>query len=68
MVILLEQFWAKEGDPYERARADNNTYTAGYMGGFNLVVLLLPDVGRVEAAASAASLRASYPDMKLIFF
>ncbi|KAL7935868.1 hypothetical protein V8C35DRAFT_321354 [Trichoderma chlorosporum] len=67
MVILLDHCWDEEGDPYGRARGDNNTYITGSMGGFNIVVLLLPSIGKVEAAASAASLRSSYPEIKLLF-
>lgn len=67
VVILLDQCWDQEGDPYGRARGDNNTYTTGSMGGFNIVVLLLPGIGKVEAAGSAAGLRSSYPDIKLLF-
>jgi hypothetical protein len=67
VVILLDQCWDKEGDSYGRARGDNNTYTTGSMGGFNVVVLLLPGIGKVEAAGSAASLRSSYPDIILPF-
>ncbi|PON27623.1 pfs domain-containing protein [Trichoderma gamsii] len=67
VVILLDQCWDEEGDPYGRARGDNNTYTTGSMGGFNIVVLLLPGIGKVEAAGSAASLRSSYPDIKVLF-
>ncbi|EHK44799.1 hypothetical protein TRIATDRAFT_199130, partial [Trichoderma atroviride IMI 206040] len=66
-VILLDHCWDTEGDPYGRARGDNNTYTTGSMGGFNVVVLLLPGIGKVEAAGSAASLRSSYPDIRLLF-
>lgn len=67
VVILLDQCWDKEGDSYGRERGDNNTYTTGSMGGFNVVVLLLPGIGKVEAAGSAASLRSSYPDIILPF-
>ncbi|KAL7897419.1 hypothetical protein HDV64DRAFT_43406 [Trichoderma sp. TUCIM 5745] len=67
VVILLDECWDIEGDSYGRARGDNNTYTTGSMGGFNIVVLLLPGIGKAEAASSAASLRSSYPDIKLLF-
>ncbi|EHK18131.1 uncharacterized protein TRIVIDRAFT_44914, partial [Trichoderma virens Gv29-8] len=67
VVILLDQCWDEGCDPYGRARGDYNTYTTGSIGSFNVVILLLPGTGKAEAASSAASLRSSYPGVKLLF-
>ncbi|KAL7928748.1 hypothetical protein V8C35DRAFT_317446 [Trichoderma chlorosporum] len=64
--LLVDEFWDKDGDPFGRAIGDVNVYTTGYMGAFNVVVVLLCNPGKVTAAGSAASLRSSYPCIKLL--
>jgi nucleoside phosphorylase len=64
--ILLDGFWDKEGDSFGRAKGDPNTYTTGYIGKFNVVVVLLCNSGQATAASAAASLRSSYPCVELL--
>lgn len=64
--LLVDDFWDEDGDPFGRAIGDNNIYTTGYMGGFNIVVVLLCNPGKAIAAGTAASLRSSYPCIKLL--
>lgn len=64
--LLLDGFWDIDGDPFGRARGDLNTYTTGYMGRYNIVVVLLCNSGKATAAGTAASLRSSYPCIKLL--
>ncbi|QYT02255.1 hypothetical protein H0G86_009261 [Trichoderma simmonsii] len=64
--LLVDGFWDEDGDSFGRAEGDPNTYMTGYMGGFNIVVVLLCTSGKVAAASTAASLRSSYPCIKLL--
>ncbi|KAJ4855399.1 NACHT domain-containing protein [Trichoderma breve] len=64
--FLLDGFWDMDGDPFGRARGDLNTYTTGYMGKYNIVVVLLCNSGKANAASTSASLRSSYPCIELL--
>ncbi|KAL7932037.1 hypothetical protein V8C35DRAFT_308322 [Trichoderma chlorosporum] len=64
--LLLDDFWDTDGDPFGRARGDLNSYTTGYMGKYNIVVVLLCNSGKATAAGTAASLRSSYPCIELL--
>lgn len=64
--LLVDGFWDENGDSFGRAEGDPNTYMTGYMGGFNIVVVLLCNSGKVAAASTTASLRSSYPCIKLL--
>ncbi|KAK5997079.1 Ankyrin-3-like protein [Cladobotryum mycophilum] len=64
--LLVDDFWDVEGDRFGRAQGDFNAYTTGHMGGFNVVVVLLCNTGKVTAASAAASLRSSYPCVRLV--
>ncbi|KAJ3454451.1 hypothetical protein MRS44_018345 [Fusarium solani] len=64
--LLIDHFWDEDGDPYGRAVADTNTYTTGRIGNFDVVLVLLSDVGKISAASSVASLRSSYPELRLV--
>ncbi|UKZ79399.1 hypothetical protein TrVFT333_007152 [Trichoderma virens FT-333] len=64
--LLFDQFWDENGDPYGRAIGDTNTYTTGRMGNFDVVLVLLPEMGEVSAASATASLRSSYTGLSLV--
>ncbi|QYS99266.1 hypothetical protein H0G86_006408 [Trichoderma simmonsii] len=64
--FLFDEFWDKDGDRYGRAIGDPNTYTTGRFGNFDVVLVLLPNTGNVSAASATASLRSSYPGLKLV--
>ncbi|KAF3066744.1 hypothetical protein CFAM422_008944 [Trichoderma lentiforme] len=63
---LVDEFWDEDGDPFGRAIGDKNIYTTGCMGGLNIVLVLLCNPGKAIAAGTAASLRSSYPGIKLL--
>ncbi|KAH8654234.1 hypothetical protein BGZ61DRAFT_541507 [Ilyonectria robusta] len=63
--LLIDKFWDESGDRYGRAVGDDNRYTTGRMGNMDVVVVLLSNMGKASAAGAAASLRASYPGVRL---
>jgi nucleoside phosphorylase len=63
--LVFDQFWDDYGDIYGRAAGDHNQYTTGRIGKHNVVLALLPHIGKVEAATAAASMRSSYVALKL---
>jgi len=65
--LLFDQFWDEEGEQYGRAQGDANTYTSGRIGKYDVVLVLLPNMGTAAAAGAAASFRSSYPGLKLAF-
>ncbi|KAK6357532.1 hypothetical protein TWF718_001841 [Orbilia javanica] len=63
--LLIDQWWDEEGNTYGRAQGDPNTYRNGRLGEHNVVLLLLPKMGKSSAAGSTASLRSSYYNISL---
>ncbi|KAK3370332.1 hypothetical protein B0H63DRAFT_503961 [Podospora didyma] len=51
--------------PYGKARQDSNKYSAGSIGHHNVVLVHMPNMGKVAAATAAANLRFSFPGIKL---
>ncbi|KAL7917051.1 nucleoside phosphorylase domain-containing protein [Trichoderma austrokoningii] len=64
--LLFDQFWDENGDKYGRAVGDPNTYTTGRFGTLDVVLVLLPNTGKASAASATASLRSSYPGLRLV--
>ncbi|KAL6887047.1 hypothetical protein GGI43DRAFT_426073 [Trichoderma evansii] len=64
--LLFDQFWDENGNQYGRAIGDPNTYTTGRFGNFDVVLVLLPNTGNISAASATASLRSSYPELRLV--
>ncbi|EHK17716.1 uncharacterized protein TRIVIDRAFT_42949 [Trichoderma virens Gv29-8] len=64
--VLIDKFWDEEGDPYGKSKGDLNVYTTGRIGKHDIVLVLLPEMGKVGAASTTASLRSSFPGLKLI--
>ncbi|KAK6348439.1 hypothetical protein TWF718_006233 [Orbilia javanica] len=62
---LFDEFWDEEGDPYGKAPGDQNTYTTGRIGKFDVVLVLLPAMGKTSAASAAANFRSSYTGVQL---
>lgn len=60
VALLFDQFWDQNGDLYGRASGDHNNYTTGRIGKHNVVLALLPHMGKANAAGAAASIRSSY--------
>jgi nucleoside phosphorylase len=65
VALLIDQFWEEDGDKYGRVSGDNNTYTTGRMGMFDVVLVLLPSAGKASAAGAASSFRSSFPNISL---
>ncbi|KAK1976070.1 phosphorylase superfamily protein [Colletotrichum cereale] len=63
--LAFDGFWDDDGDTYGRAAGDPNTYTTGRIGHYNVVLALLPGMGKVSAASAAASLRSSFTGLRL---
>ncbi len=53
------------GDQYQKVDGDANHYTTGRIGKHNVVLVVLPGMGKVHAAAAAASLSASFTRVRL---
>ncbi|KAL4724639.1 hypothetical protein ACLX1H_008081 [Fusarium chlamydosporum] len=66
VALLFDQFWDDKCDPYGRADGDTNTYITGRIGNHNVVLVVLPNTGTNSAAATTASLRSSYTNLKLV--
>ncbi|KAF3361350.1 hypothetical protein VdG1_00959 [Verticillium dahliae VDG1] len=62
---IFDEFWDEDGDQYGRAVGDPNSYTTGRVGKYNVVLALLPHMGRANAAGAAASMRSSYGGLRL---
>ncbi|KAM0334755.1 hypothetical protein ACHAPQ_004940 [Fusarium lateritium] len=65
VTLLFDHFWDQDRDPYGRADGDTNTYITGCIGEHNIVLAVLPNIGTISAAATAARLRSSYTGLKL---
>lgn len=59
----LDEIW-KPTD-FGKADGDPNRYTTGRMANNTIVLVLLPEMGKVSAASATASLRSSYPNLDL---
>ncbi|KAK6499961.1 hypothetical protein TWF481_010317 [Arthrobotrys musiformis] len=63
--LLIDEYWDDEGDPYGRAPGDQNTYTTCRIGRHNIVLALLPNMGKSNAARVATNFRSSYEGLQL---
>ncbi|KAK1989633.1 hypothetical protein LX36DRAFT_500426 [Colletotrichum falcatum] len=63
--LALDGFWDDDGDTYGRAAGDTNTYCIGRIGRHNVVLALLPNMGKISAVSAAASLRSSLTGLRL---
>ncbi|KAJ5899926.1 hypothetical protein N7495_004670 [Penicillium taxi] len=61
----FDEFWDENGDQYGRAEGDPNSYTTGRVGKYDVVLALLPHMGKTNAASAAASMRSSYGGLRL---
>ncbi|KAL2824365.1 hypothetical protein BDW59DRAFT_147550 [Aspergillus cavernicola] len=60
---VVDEFWDED---YGRTDGDPNMYTNARIGKFNVVLLLLPNMGKVSAATTSTNLRLSYPQLSLV--
>ncbi|ETS74078.1 hypothetical protein PFICI_13944 [Pestalotiopsis fici W106-1] len=63
--LIFDEFWDDDEDKYGKASGDPNHYTVGRIGNYDVVLALLPHMGKVNAASAAASMRSSYPALRL---
>ncbi|KAI1413401.1 hypothetical protein F5Y13DRAFT_29442 [Hypoxylon sp. FL1857] len=62
---IFDHHWDDDGPPYDKAQGDPNAYTTGTIGRHNVVLAHMPGMGKASAAAVAANIRASFPNIKL---
>ncbi|GKT90334.1 LOW QUALITY PROTEIN: NACHT and ankyrin domain protein [Colletotrichum tofieldiae] len=65
VAFAFDEIWEGDGGRLGNASGDHNIYTTGRIGGHDVVLLLLPSMGKVSAASAAASLRSTYTGIKL---
>lgn len=63
VAAVLDKRW--DSKPYGKAAGDTNTYSTGAIGRHIIVLVHLPNMGKIAAATAAACLRASYERIKL---
>ncbi|KAF3012803.1 hypothetical protein E8E14_007171 [Neopestalotiopsis sp. 37M] len=63
--LVFDEFWDDDEDKYGKASGDPNHYTVGRIGNHDVVLALLPHMGKVNAASAAASMRFSYRALSL---
>lgn len=64
--LLFDHFWDQHGDSYGKTKGDDNNYRTGRMSKVDVVLLLLPGIGKAAAASAAAGIRSSYPELKQV--
>ncbi|RKK64704.1 hypothetical protein BFJ69_g16600 [Fusarium oxysporum] len=62
---LFDYCWDGNGLPFGKAAHDPNSYSTGMIGCHNVVLVRMPGMGKVHAAAAASNCRASFPNTKL---
>lgn len=67
VAFAFDEFWPENRDLQGQGNAfgDYNRYKTGRIGSHNVVLLLLPNMGKVSAASAAASLRSTYTGIEL---
>lgn len=63
--LLVDEFWDQHGE-YGRVIGDTNIYRNGRIGAHDIVLVVLPGMGKALVAGSAANLRTSYPSLRLV--
>ncbi|KAK2685484.1 hypothetical protein QWA68_016227 [Fusarium oxysporum] len=62
---LFDYCWDGNGPPFRKAARDPNSYSTGVIGCHNVVLVRMPGMGKVHAAAAASNCRASFPNIKV---
>jgi hypothetical protein len=60
---LFDKQW--DDQSYGKAPTDSNAYSTGVIGHHNVVLVHMPNMGKVAAATAAACLHASFPEIQL---
>jgi nucleoside phosphorylase len=61
---MFDGFW-EDGDSYEKAAGDYNTYTIGWIGRHNVVLAHMPGMGKGASASVATNFRSSFGGIRL---
>ncbi|KAM6485914.1 nucleoside phosphorylase domain-containing protein [Trichoderma sp. SZMC 28011] len=64
--LIIEEFWDENGDALGKVAGDVNNYRTGRIGKHNVVLLLLPGMGKVNAAHAATNLYLSFTRLRLV--
>ncbi|KAF2225807.1 hypothetical protein BDZ85DRAFT_258120 [Elsinoe ampelina] len=64
-VLKILDHVERNGDTHGRAHGDTNTYSFGRIGGQDVVLVHLPDIGMSGAARASANLKMSFPAVEL---
>ncbi|RKK91207.1 hypothetical protein BFJ68_g16260 [Fusarium oxysporum] len=62
---LFDHYWDGDGLLVRKAAGDPNAYSTGVIGCHNVVLVRMPGMGKVHAAAAASNCRASFPNIKI---
>ncbi|KAK2036998.1 purine and uridine phosphorylase [Colletotrichum somersetense] len=65
VVIACDEIWEEDRGWRRKAPGDYNAYCTGRIGSHNVVLLLLPSMGKISAASAVANLRLTYRGIKL---
>ncbi|KAK4663859.1 uncharacterized protein QC763_502160 [Podospora pseudopauciseta] len=65
VLYLFDEFWDREGDPYGRSQQDSNEYRTGRIGQDDVVLVILAEMGTINAANAARDLLSSYVKIRL---
>ncbi|KAL7957939.1 ankyrin repeat-containing domain protein [Trichoderma compactum] len=60
---LFDAHW--DAEKHGKEQLDTNAYSLGVLGSHNVVLVHMPNMGKVAAAVAAASLRSSFPGIQL---
>lgn len=65
VISLFDAYMDDDIHRYDKAPGDPNAYTRGRIGRHNVVVVHMPDMGKVSAAVVGLTLRSTFRDIKL---
>lgn len=66
VISVFDHTWDVDGVyVYKQVRDDLNSYTAGSISGYNVILAHLPGIGPLHASRTASSLRRSVPRIEL---
>ncbi|GKT51712.1 uncharacterized protein ColSpa_11893 [Colletotrichum spaethianum] len=66
-IFAFDEMWNDDGDGSGSALRQHNNHMLGRIGAHNVVLALLPNMGKVSAANEVVRLRSIYPVLELAF-
>ncbi|KAH6687361.1 nucleoside phosphorylase domain-containing protein [Plectosphaerella plurivora] len=63
--LLCDHFYIDDDIDFGKDPGDSNMYTIATMGRHNVVIVTLPNMGTTSATSAAATLRISYPNIRI---